>query len=73
MSESCDQIKLREFVERIQEERDKALQIAAKHVEYRLTNLGGRMDRMEKVQSKMIGIGSVLVVVSGLVGYFVHK
>lgn len=86
---------LREYIETILEEREKALRLTAINLEHRLDSLNAlrnevlsdrsqfiskgvydqshqdlirRIDRVEAMQAKIVGVGIVLVVLSGVVG-----
>jgi phosphoenolpyruvate-protein kinase (PTS system EI component) len=91
-------IRLKEYIEAILNEREKALKLTAHSLEQRLEHLNalrdqvlndrsqfvnqdvykemhealiGRVDKLEATISKIIGVGSALIVVSGLIGAFI--
>ena len=74
-------IKLREYIERILEEREKALMHTAQALEKRLDYLKElhndvvvkRVEAVERWQSRLIGIGITLVALSGLIGWLLGK
>lgn len=85
------EVTLKDHVERILSEKEKALELVAKSLELRLQNLNelradiikdrdrfitndvhnmvmDRLTKLEAWQSKMIGVGLVLMALSGLIG-----
>lgn len=68
MSETEFHVDLREYIEKILDEREKALRLTAEKTERNICFLTHRIEKIEAVQGRMIGVAIALMALSALIG-----
>lgn len=68
MSETEFHVDLREYIERLLDEREKAHGLTASNIDHRLENIIERISKVETTQSRMIGVAIALMALSALIG-----
>lgn len=67
MSES-EQVNLRDYIEQILEEREKAVNLLVSRTEARHDALANRIEKCENFNSRMVGVGVAIALCAGAIG-----
>lgn len=68
MSETEFHVDLREYIEKILDEREKALKLTSTNTDVKICSLTHRVEKLESVQGRMIGVTMALMALSALIG-----